>query len=76
MVASVDFTETSAKLTLAKEAPGEGSDPGVVYVLDLVGLYDPIGGAAAKVLKSGKVVVTLTKKDDAHFTWFDLRKTK
>jgi hypothetical protein len=39
-------------------------------------LYDPIQGATAKVLKSGKVVLTLNKKDDAHFTWHDLRKVK
>ena len=83
--ASVEFTDSSAKLTLSlastEDSPDAESSENaansiVVHVLELPHLYDPIQGATAKVLKSGKVVLTLNKNDDAHFTWHDLRKVK
>lgn len=84
--ASVEFTDSSAKLILslaskedrteAESSNNSTATASAVHVLELPHLYDPIQGATAKVLKSGKVVLTLNKKDDAHFTWHDLRKVK
>ena len=67
----VDSSETSARLSLTVQ-----ESDNVEHVLDLPALYDPIEAASAKVMKSGKVILTLTKKEGSQFTWFDLRKAK
>jgi hypothetical protein len=66
--AAVTSTRTSFDLKITAVETGK------VYALEIAALSEAIQGATAKVLKGGKVLVTLSKVEGAHFTWYDLKK--